>query len=78
MHSGASFLLYVIPANWGLSDVGDSGFEPLTTSASMKYDTLLEVSATCKIAANQHICALAHFPAFQDIHSGCCTVAAQM
>jgi hypothetical protein len=58
--------------------VGDSGFEPLTSSASKKYDTLLEVSATCKIAANQHICALAHFPAFQEIHSGCCTVAAQM
>jgi hypothetical protein len=58
--------------------VGDSGFEPLTSSASKKYDTLLEVSATCKIAANQHICALAHFPAFQEIHSGWCTVAAQM
>jgi hypothetical protein len=58
--------------------VGDSGFEPLTSSASKKYDTLLEVSATCKIAANQHICALAHFPAFQEILSGCCTVAAQM
>jgi hypothetical protein len=35
--------------------VGDSGFEPLASSASKKYDTLLEVSATCKIAANQHI-----------------------
>jgi hypothetical protein len=58
--------------------VGDSGFEPLTSSASKKYDTLLEVSATCKIAANQRICALAHFPAFQEIHSGCCTVAAQV
>src|SRR5215208_311215 len=36
MHSGASLLLYVLPANWGLSDVGDSGFEPLTSSASRK------------------------------------------
>jgi hypothetical protein len=60
------------------SRVGGSGFEPLTSSASKKYDTLLEISAACKIAANQHISALAHFPAFQEIHSGCCTVAAQM
>ena len=58
--------------------MGDSGFEPLTSSASKKYDTLLEVSAACKIAANQRICALAYFPAFQEIHSGCCTVAAQV
>jgi hypothetical protein len=58
--------------------VGDSGFEPLTSSASKKYDTLLEIPAACKIAANQGICTLARFPAFQEIHSGCCTVAAQI
>src|SRR5215203_476988 len=36
MHSGALFLIYVLPAIWGLTDVGDSGFEPLTSSASRK------------------------------------------
>jgi hypothetical protein len=39
---------------------------------------LLEVSAICKIAANRHIWCTSTFSAFQEIHSGCCTVAAQM
>ena len=56
--------------------MGDSGFEPLTSSASKKYETLLEVSGACKIPANRCISTLAHFLTFQEIHSGCCTVAA--
>jgi hypothetical protein len=43
------------------SDMGDSGFEPLTSSASKKYYTLLEISAAYKIAANHCISALTHF-----------------
>jgi hypothetical protein len=43
------------------SDVGDSGFEPLTSSASKKYYTLLEISAVYNIAANHRISALTHF-----------------
>jgi hypothetical protein len=57
--------------------VGDSGFEPLTSSASKKYDTLLEISAACKMPANCRICPSARFSRFQEIYSGCCTVAAQ-
>jgi hypothetical protein len=56
--------------------VGDSGFEPLTSSASKKYDSLLKVSGACKIPANRYISTLAHFLTFQEIHSSCCTVAA--
>jgi hypothetical protein len=58
--------------------VGDSGFEPLTSSASKKYNTLQKVSRAYKIPANEGILALILFPRFQDIHSGCCTVAAQL
>ena len=56
--------------------MGDSGFEPLTSSASRKYDSLLELSRACRTPANCHISALTHSLAFQEIYSGCCTVAA--
>jgi hypothetical protein len=52
------------------------GFEPLTSAVQRRLDTLLERSVTCRIPANCRISALALFPAFQEIHSGCCTVAA--
>jgi hypothetical protein len=38
---------------------------------------LLEVSGDCKIPANSGISALTHFPTFQEIYPGCCTLAAQ-
>jgi hypothetical protein len=60
------------------SRVGDSGFEPLTSSASKKYDTLLEISAACKTPANDGFLSRTVCFGFQEIHSGCCTVAAQM
>jgi hypothetical protein len=37
---------------------------------------LLEISGPCKIAANRRILPITHFPALQEIYSGCCTVAA--
>jgi len=37
---------------------------------------LPEVSGVCKIPAKRRICASEHFSRFQEIHSGCCTVAA--
>jgi uncharacterized integral membrane protein len=37
---------------------------------------LLERSEACKIPANNRIRALSLLPAFQEIYSGCCTVAA--
>jgi hypothetical protein len=39
---------------------------------------LLEISGACKIPANHLICSSAYFSRFQDIHLGCCTVAAQI
>jgi hypothetical protein len=38
---------------------------------------LLGLSGVCKIAANSYISVSRLFPAFQEIYSGCCTVAAQ-
>jgi hypothetical protein len=35
--------------------VGDSGFEPLTSSASRKRDRLLGVSHDCRTPANQAV-----------------------
>jgi hypothetical protein len=40
-------------------------------------DRLLEISRVCKIPANEDILSTTPCPAFQDIYSGCCTVAAQ-
>jgi hypothetical protein len=57
----------------GPKRVGDSGCEPLASSASKKYDGLLEISGDCKMPANRSICALPPFSAFQEICSGCCT-----
>jgi hypothetical protein len=51
--SGGFPLLVVFSVSERDSDVGDSGFEPLASSASKKYDTLLEVSGACKIPANR-------------------------
>jgi hypothetical protein len=43
-----------------------------------RHDTLLELSEACKIAANARISFMTLFASFQDIYSGCCTVAAHM
>jgi hypothetical protein len=52
------------------------GFEPLTSAVQRRHNTLLEVSGACKIAANGRILPITHFPALQEIYSGCYTVAA--
>ncbi len=54
------------------------GFEPLTSAVQRRHDTLLDVSGVCKISANTHIPCSTLFLGLQSIHSGCCTVAAQM
>ncbi len=36
VYPGPSFTLYVLPPNWNIIRVGDSGFEPLASSASRK------------------------------------------
>ena len=59
------------------SRVEPRGFEPLTSAVQRRQVTLPEVSGACKIAANCRICPSARFSRFQEIYSGCCTVAAQ-
>ena len=54
------------------------GFEPLTLAVQKRHNTLLERSITCRIPANCRISALALFPVFQEIHSGCTQVAARL
>jgi hypothetical protein len=54
------------------------GFEPTPSAVQRRHDTLLNVSGVCKIAANKRISTLSPFLSFQEIYSGCCTVAAQV
>ena len=60
-----------------ISIVEPRGFEPLTSAVQRRQDTLPEVSGACKMPANCRICPSARFSRFQEIYSGCCTVAAQ-
>ncbi len=53
------------------------GFEPTPSAVQKRQDRLPEVSGACKMPANTLILCLKRFPAFQEIYSGCCTVAAQ-
>jgi hypothetical protein len=47
-----------------------------TSAVQRRHDTLLGLSGVCKIAAKAVDSTLALFPAFQEIYSGCRTVAA--
>jgi hypothetical protein len=53
------------------------GFEPLTSAVQRRQDRLLDLSGVCKIVANKRISAPSLFLVFQEIYSGCCTVAAR-
>jgi hypothetical protein len=50
----------------------------VTSAMRIQHYTLLEVSRVCKTPANDRIDRVVLFLDFQDIHSGCCTVAAHM
>ena len=52
------------------------GFEPLISAVHRRRHSLLELSGVCKMPANKPIPTLSFFLMFQEIHSGCCTVAA--
>jgi hypothetical protein len=41
-----------------------------------RRNALLELSGACKIAAKSAVSAIVHFLSFQEVYSGCCTVAA--
>jgi hypothetical protein len=66
-----------LPAIFTLFEVEPRGFEPLTSAVQSQYGSLLEVSRVCKIPANKQNDVLTLSLRFQDIYSGCCTVAAQ-
>jgi hypothetical protein len=71
-------LIHVFPANQYIFEVEPRGFEPLTSAVQSQHDSFPEVSRACKIPANSCILCSTVFSRFQDIHSGCCTVAAQV
>jgi hypothetical protein len=74
--SEASFISLYFTCKIPLLGVEPRGFEPLTSAVQRRHDSLLEVSRVYKIPANKYIISEAVFSRFQDIHSGCCTVAA--
>jgi hypothetical protein len=59
-------------------EVDPTRLELVTSAMRSQYDSLPELSGVCKIPANKHICCVVRFSRFQDIYSGCCTVAAQV
>src|SRR5215212_2100522 len=66
-----------IPLRYGLYEVGDAGFEPATSAVRRRRDGLQELSTGFKIPAKPLDPALMLFSSFQELYSGCCTVAAQ-
>jgi hypothetical protein len=72
------FILHLSPAKQHIPRVEPRGFEPLTSAVQRRSDTFLERSRVCKIAANTLIFLVMPFSSFQEIYSGCCTVAAQV
>jgi hypothetical protein len=57
--------------------VDPRGLEPLASAMRGRHEGLLGLSGACKTPANGGILMMVLFSAFQEIHSGCCTVAAQ-
>ncbi len=54
-----------------------AGIDVPTKRATIDVSLVRDPSGVCKIAANKRISALSLFLSFQEIHSGCRTVAAQ-
>src|SRR5215204_3120812 len=69
-------LFEAFPANQPFFGVEPRGFEPLTSAVQRRQDTLPEVSGVCKIPANGDFSLRTLCSSFQEIYSGCCTVAA--
>ena len=61
-----------------MSRLEPRGIDPLPSAVQRRHETLLDLSGVCKMPANSCISVLVHFSAFQEIYSGCCTVAAQI
>jgi hypothetical protein len=52
------------------------GLEPLASAMRGRGNSLLEVAGACKIPANAYLLPKMLCSSFQEIYSGCCTVAA--
>src|ERR671910_359811 len=63
--------------NAGEQGVDPWGLEPLSSAMRGRHESLQGFSGACKTPANGSILLKTHFLTFQDIYSGCCTVAAQ-
>jgi hypothetical protein len=72
-----NFALLVSPANQRKKRVDPRGLEPLSSAMRGRHEGLQGFSGACKTPANGSILMMVLFSAFQDIFSGCCTVAAQ-
>jgi hypothetical protein len=57
--------------------VDPTKLELVASAMRGRYEGLQDFSGTCKTPANENILTTTHFPASQEIYSGCCTVAAQ-
>jgi hypothetical protein len=53
------------------------GFEPTPSAVQRRQDSLPQISRGCKIPAHGDFLLRTHCSSFQEIYSGCCTVAAQ-
>jgi hypothetical protein len=72
-----NFALLVSPANQRKKRVDPRGLEPLSSAMRGRGNSLLEVAGACKTPANKGILMMLLFSVFQEIYSGCCTVAAR-
>jgi hypothetical protein len=67
-----------LPAKRHFVEMEPRGIEPLTSALQRRHDASLGLSGVCRIAAKVRISFMTLFSTFQEIHSGCCTVAAQI
>jgi hypothetical protein len=58
--------------------VDPTRLELVTSAMRERHEGLQEFSGACKTPANGSILMIVLFSAFQEIYSGCCTVAAQL
>jgi hypothetical protein len=68
--------LRFLPANRRKKEVDPTRLELVSSAIRGRHEGLQEFSGACKTPANEGILMMLHFSVLQDIHSGCCTVAA--
>jgi hypothetical protein len=68
----------VLPARAYKNEVEPRGFESLTSALQGGEIDCQRCLELAKFLQKRRICTSAHFSRFQDMYSGCCTVAAQI